>query len=289
MGADEVFQNGQAFAEIRLDRVFDDIAGRLGHQASHTGQLTDLILTASGTGIQHGEHRVDLRLAVVLLQHASQTVRQFIVDASPFLNALVVAFLLRDHTFTTLLANHVDVLLGSLDELRLLLRDDHVFDTDGETGARRVFVAKIFQKVKNFDESHAADGLIALLDQTAHFLLRDLLVEETHFLGPDFIEDATANRCHDIFVVLRLRRPDRILSEVRVVEIHEIVHLQVTRLESAQQFMVVIEPTQAIRAFANLIIQRRDGGVMLLLRGLEVALAELLRSKRLAGIRQSLI
>ena len=53
----------QTFAEVRLDRRLDDLAGRLGHQTSHAGQLTNLLDAATGTRVCHQEHRVDIALA----------------------------------------------------------------------------------------------------------------------------------------------------------------------------------------------------------------------------------
>jgi DNA modification methylase len=43
VGADEVLQHAQAFAEVGHDRPLDDLAGRLGHQAAHAGELADLL------------------------------------------------------------------------------------------------------------------------------------------------------------------------------------------------------------------------------------------------------
>ena len=54
----EVLQHGQAFAEVRLDRRFDDLARRLGHQTAHAGQLANLFDAAAGTGVGHQEDRV---------------------------------------------------------------------------------------------------------------------------------------------------------------------------------------------------------------------------------------
>ena len=42
-GGGEVFKDGQAFAEVCLDRDLDRLTGGVGHQAAHTGQLTDLL------------------------------------------------------------------------------------------------------------------------------------------------------------------------------------------------------------------------------------------------------
>ena len=43
VGRDEVLQHGQALAEVGGDRRLDDLAGGLGHQAAHAGQLPDLL------------------------------------------------------------------------------------------------------------------------------------------------------------------------------------------------------------------------------------------------------
>ncbi len=47
----EILENRQAFTEIRLNRSFDNFTRRLGHQASHTRQLTNLFDTTTSTRI----------------------------------------------------------------------------------------------------------------------------------------------------------------------------------------------------------------------------------------------
>src|SRR5262249_16352757 len=56
----EILQDAQALAEVGLDRRLDDLAGRLGHQAAHTGQLADLLDAAAGAGVGHQEDRVEI-------------------------------------------------------------------------------------------------------------------------------------------------------------------------------------------------------------------------------------
>src|SRR5205807_7354890 len=48
VGRDEVLQHIQTFAEVSRNRLLDDFAGGLGHQAAHTGKLPDLLLRAAG-------------------------------------------------------------------------------------------------------------------------------------------------------------------------------------------------------------------------------------------------
>ena len=40
---DEVLENGETLAEVRLDRVLDDLARGLGHETAHSGELTNLL------------------------------------------------------------------------------------------------------------------------------------------------------------------------------------------------------------------------------------------------------
>jgi hypothetical protein len=63
---DEVLHHGEAFAEVRRDRGFDDVARRLGHQAAHGGELTNLGLRTTGLG---RVHQVDAGEALLVLFH----------------------------------------------------------------------------------------------------------------------------------------------------------------------------------------------------------------------------
>ena len=61
VGRDEVLLDVQAFAEVRGDRGLDDRAVGLGHQATHTRQLTNLRLATTRAGVGHdvnGVHRL---------------------------------------------------------------------------------------------------------------------------------------------------------------------------------------------------------------------------------------
>src|SRR5690606_24509144 len=58
VGGVEVLLHVQAFTEVRLDGRLDDRAIRTRHQATHAGQLTDLRLATTGTGVGHDVQRV---------------------------------------------------------------------------------------------------------------------------------------------------------------------------------------------------------------------------------------
>ena len=65
VGRDKVLQHGQTFLKVRKNRVFDNLTAfgtcflGLRHQTTHTGELTNLFLRTTGTGIQHHVYRVE--------------------------------------------------------------------------------------------------------------------------------------------------------------------------------------------------------------------------------------
>src|ERR1700682_4680051 len=90
VGGDEVLGQGQPFREVRLDRQVDDPAGRVGHQASHPGQLADLLDVPSSAGVGHHEDRVK---GVEALHRGG---RYFLRRLGPEVNGLGIALVVGD-------------------------------------------------------------------------------------------------------------------------------------------------------------------------------------------------
>ena len=65
VGGDEVLEHREALAEVGENRLLDDVAGRLGHEAAHAGKLADLLAVAARARIHHERDRVVLLLALV--------------------------------------------------------------------------------------------------------------------------------------------------------------------------------------------------------------------------------
>ena len=63
---DEVLEHAETLAEVRGDRRLDDLAGGLGHEAAHRGELADLLRRAARAGVGHDVDRVEARLDLLL-------------------------------------------------------------------------------------------------------------------------------------------------------------------------------------------------------------------------------
>ncbi len=92
VGRDEVLEHREALAEVGENRLLDDVAGRLGHQAAHAGKLADLLPVAARAGIDHERDRVVLLLALVVLERLQHDVGDLVGAVRPDVDDLVVAF-----------------------------------------------------------------------------------------------------------------------------------------------------------------------------------------------------
>ena len=114
----EVLQNGQAFFEVRDDRGLDDLAGGLGHQPAHAGQLLDLRRRAAGAGVRHHVNRVNILAGIArhgphhLLGHPVGALR-------PDVDHLVVLLAAGNQAILILPFEFLDVGLGPVDQLVL--------------------------------------------------------------------------------------------------------------------------------------------------------------------------
>ncbi len=125
VGGDEVLQHGETLAEVRGDRVLDDLARGLGHQAAHAGELADLLLRAAGARVGHDVDRVELDAFLVLPLHLLEhRVGDLLRHRGPDGDDLVVALAVGDRPVEVLLLDLDHLLLGAPDHLLLAVGDD---------------------------------------------------------------------------------------------------------------------------------------------------------------------
>ena len=177
---DEVFQHGEAFAEVRRDRRLDDLARRLGHQAAHSGELADLLFRSASAGVGHDVNRVELAGLVVLLHGGEHFVGHLFGDGRPDFDDLVVTLAVGDGAVQVLLLHGDGGLLGLLHQSRLALGDDHVVDADRQARLGGVMEAELLDAVEQPHRGLQTEAQVAVVDQVAAALLLQQAVDVRH-------------------------------------------------------------------------------------------------------------
>ena len=204
MGRDEVLQYVQTFTEVGGDRRFDDRAVRLGHQAAHTRQLTNLGRTTTSTGVRHDEdavERVLLDFVAVAIGHGlfrdtrHHRLGHLVVGLGPDIDDLVVLLARGHQTGGELVLDFLDLFLGRIDDLCLRVWNDEVVDTDGSTGPCRQTEAGVHQLVGEDDRILQAGTTVDLVDQAGDRLLLHRAIDELerHPLRQDAEQQRTAD------------------------------------------------------------------------------------------------
>ena len=139
MRGNKVLQYVQTFTEVRGNRILDDRAVRLGHQATHTGQLANLGCGTPRTRVGHDEDRikrilhyfvalgVDYGLLADFLHHRA---RNLVVGVRPDVYNLVIALTRGNQSSGPLLFDILDFGFRVFDQFDLGFRNNHVIHTN---------------------------------------------------------------------------------------------------------------------------------------------------------------
>ncbi|MPM12273.1 hypothetical protein SDC9_58625 [bioreactor metagenome] len=207
VGGDEVLQHGQALTEVGLDRRGDDVALRVGHQASHGGDLTHLRHVPSGTGVHHHVDRVGVR--EVLLHRLGQLGGRLL----PQLDQVGATLLGSGLAALVLLVDRGGLGLVAGDQLRLAVRGLDVRDRHRGARPRGPAEAEVLQVVEGGGDVDLRVALGEVVDDPAQRLLRHLVVDVREVGRQRLVEDGPpeGGRQHDGAVLaqhLALRRDD---------------------------------------------------------------------------------
>ena len=128
----EVLQHRQAFPEVRLNGSFDNLAGWLGHQTTHTSKLPDLLDTTTSTGVRHQEHRVDVPTSFsnVIFHGVHHVFSDRLAGVRPLVQNVVVSFLTTHQTTVVVLLELHHFLLSTLDEGCFGIRRNQVIGSE---------------------------------------------------------------------------------------------------------------------------------------------------------------
>ncbi len=184
---DEVLKYAQTFTEVRSDRRFNDGAVRLGHQTTHTGQLTNLGSRTTRPGVSHHVHRVEgflINFDAVTVDNAffgqvrHHRFRDFVVRLGPKVDYLVVLLALGYQAGSVLTFDLFNFFGGRVDDASFFIWDNEVVNADGNTRNGRVGKTGVHQLVSEDNGLFQANHAIALVDQLGDRLLLHRLVDD---------------------------------------------------------------------------------------------------------------
>src|SRR5690606_33004634 len=154
----------EAFAEVRADGQLDGLAGRVGHEPSHAGELTDLLRVASGAGLRHDVEGVERHVLREVLEHG---VLDKLGRVVPEPDDLRLALALRHEAALCGLGDAVELGLSVREQLLLLLGDRDVVDADRDARGRGELESVRLEAVEQGSGALDAEALEALDDEVA--------------------------------------------------------------------------------------------------------------------------
>src|SRR6478736_1416897 len=183
---DEVFQHRQALAVGGLDRARDDLALRVGHQATDTRDLADLHPVTTGTAGHHAVDGVHRRQAVT--HRLGDLVGCLVPDLDQFLATLVVV----DQALVVLALDLRGHGLVAGQQFRLGGRNLDVGDGDGDARAGGPVETGILQVVQRCRGDDLRVALGEVVDDPGQFALVGNSLNPGVVLGQGLVEEDLA-------------------------------------------------------------------------------------------------
>ncbi|VVN45648.1 hypothetical protein PS624_05759 [Pseudomonas fluorescens] len=174
VSGDEVLKYAQTFTEVRSNRRFNDGTVRLGHQTTHTGQLTNLCCGTPRTRVSHHVHRVERLLIdfnavtvdnLLFREVGHHCLGNFVVRFRPKVDHFVVLLALGYQAGGILALDLFHFVGGCTDDAGFLVRDNEVVNTDGNAGDGRVSETGVHQLVSEDHGLFQTNHAVALVDQ----------------------------------------------------------------------------------------------------------------------------
>src|ERR1017187_10317834 len=191
---DEVLQHVEAFAVVRGDGGFNDLARGLGHQTAHTGELADLLFGTARARVGHDVDGVQVPAGAVVLFHGFEhLIGNLLGHLRPDFDDLVVALAVGDGAILVLAFHVHHFAFGLAHQAGLLARHHHVVDADGDAGARGVQEAERLDLVEHVDRDVQPELQVAILHQRGKTFLLQQTVDEGHVPRQVFVHDDPAD------------------------------------------------------------------------------------------------
>ncbi len=202
MSRNKVLTNVQTFTEVSGNRRLNNRAIRLGHQATHTRQLTNLGggTTSTRIGIhKHGVEGVLLLFFTIAVGHSFFTdafhhgLGYQVIGARPDINHLVVLLTLGYQTGGVLGLDLFNVCFSARNDIVLFVRDSEIIHTNGRTRLGGVFVTHVHQLISEDNSRFQANDTVAVVDNLRDGFLNHRTVNllERHTFRNDFPQQNT--------------------------------------------------------------------------------------------------
>ena len=167
-GRNEVFQNVKAFTVVSPDWHFDGRTGRVGDKSTHSGELTDLVLRTTRSGVRH---HVDV---VVLIEVVVQRGTNIFGSLVPDADELCLSLGIGNKAAVELLVQLCNLSVSVCEDLSLLRRNIRVADSNGDTGSGGVLIAHCLDLIEYLSGSSGSVILQAAVDDLTELALADL-------------------------------------------------------------------------------------------------------------------
>ena len=190
----EVLKNRQAFAEVRFNRRLDNFTRRFGHQATHTGQLSNLFNTTTSTRVSHEIYRIDVAHAatIILLHRFHHFLGDALTCVSPSIQHFVVSLLLGNHTTLVVLTELKDFLLGSTNEFLFGVRCNKIVGRKRKTTVGTFAETKLIHVVKKFNRFATSKCLVTVGNHNREVATLERVVVKVQAVGKHHVEHDTA-------------------------------------------------------------------------------------------------
>ncbi|MPM87199.1 hypothetical protein SDC9_134293 [bioreactor metagenome] len=201
MRRDEEFEHREAFAEIRANRDLNDLTARVGHEAAHASELTNLRRAAARAGVSHHVDRVKL------VQRGHQGLGDTVGRLFPNLDDALSALAVAEHALAEQIVDEYDLLLRVGNHLLLLGGHLNILEADGDAAARGIGKTELLDPVKHLGGGRRTIFAIAAVYDIAKILFRNQLVDfqrkevfllaavhKAEILRNSVVEDHAANR-----------------------------------------------------------------------------------------------
>ena len=142
MRGNEVLQYVKSFTEVRFDRQFDRTTGCICHQSTHSGELFDLFVRTTGSGIRHHKD------VVIFVKSGKKCLCDLIIGLFPSLDNRFVTFFLGQKTTTEVSGNIFNGAFCFCKNLFLCCRHFHIGNRYRHRCSCRIFITERLDRIQ---------------------------------------------------------------------------------------------------------------------------------------------